>query len=131
MTNKKSHSASIADFFSREYTNLKGFVKKSLNERYYRVSAEDIIQDVALNIFSMLDFDNYVENAGAYVYRAIKNRIIDYQRKSIKDVSLEQHEADKEENHLLKDMVEESPEKIIDDEKFYEVFYEALGKLSP
>ena len=45
------------------------------------MNAEDIIQEVALNMFLRVDFDSEVENGIGYVFRAIRNKVIDLYRK--------------------------------------------------
>jgi len=61
MTKDHKHTR-VLSFMLSEYRQMISYVKKYLNEKYYNISAEDIIQDVALNIFSKLDFDEKVEN---------------------------------------------------------------------
>ncbi len=43
--------------------------------------AEDIVQDVFFNLLRTANADEVIEDAGAWLYRAAKNRIIDWQRK--------------------------------------------------
>ena len=43
--------------------------------------AEDIVQDVFYNLLRTANADEIIEDAGAWLYRAAKNRIIDWQRK--------------------------------------------------
>lgn len=87
MDNQKT----IRDIFTNEYHKLKAYVNKFINE-YGAMEADDIIQDVALNLFSKPDFDTTVENAAAFVYRSLKNRIIDNYRKGRKTDSIDRSE---------------------------------------
>ena len=90
----------LKSFISSEYRNLVSFVRKYFNERYYDVTAEDIVQDVAANLFSKLDFDEHLENVAGYVYRSIRNRITDFQRKAKKEIPFEKFTNDNGEEYF-------------------------------
>jgi len=66
-------------FFREEYSKLKNYIRGYISDKP-DWDAEDIIQDVALNLFSRVDFETSVENLTGYIYRAIRNKIIDLQR---------------------------------------------------
>jgi len=68
-----------AGFFRKEYSKLKNYIRSYIRDKS-DYDAEDIIQDVALNLFSRVDFETPVENLAGYIYRAIWNKIIDLQR---------------------------------------------------
>jgi RNA polymerase sigma factor (sigma-70 family) len=70
----------VAVFFQKERPKLINFVRKRLDDTEDR-DAEDVVQDVMLSIVNNLSFLAPVENMAAYVYRAIKNRIVDHYRK--------------------------------------------------
>ncbi|MFC2152048.1 RNA polymerase sigma factor [Bacteroidota bacterium] len=120
-------------FISSEYRNLVLFVKKYLNENYYNVNAEDVVQDVAVNLFSKLDFDEHLENIAGYVYRSIKNKITDFQRKSKKEIPFEKFTNEEGEEKYSENIVDiiDSEERGIDDDKFYDSIYVALDQLNP
>jgi len=119
-------------FFSNEYKNLIGYVKKYLNERYYNVSAEDIIQDVALNIFNKVDFDSQVENIAGYFYRSLRNRISDIQHKKKRELFANDI-SDYNETNLFEILLANGNDnpKAIDDNGFYKKLYTALRELNP
>ena len=50
--------------------------------------AEDIVQDVMLSIFDKADVTIPIENLAAYVYRSLRNKVIDVFRKKKDVVSL-------------------------------------------
>ncbi|WP_394974102.1 RNA polymerase sigma factor [uncultured Croceitalea sp.] len=75
MGSKKSNTQ-LNDFFREEYNSLKGYVRSKI-EHTSESDAEDIIQDVALRIFSRPIDALPIHNVGGFVYNAIKNRIID------------------------------------------------------
>jgi RNA polymerase sigma factor (sigma-70 family) len=77
-----------ADFFREEHGRLVGYVRRWLDEAAGE-EAEDIVQDVALNIFDRGDITAPIRDLSAYVYRALKNRIVDYLRQKKSSVSLD------------------------------------------
>jgi RNA polymerase sigma factor (sigma-70 family) len=70
----------VAVFFQKERPKLINFVRKRLSDTEDR-DAEDVVQDVMLNIMNNPDPLATIENVAAYVYRSIKNRIVDHYRK--------------------------------------------------
>lgn len=132
MNIEKEHKG-LRAFISSEYKSLVFYVRKYLNEKYYNVSAEDIVQDVAVNLFSKLDFDEKLENIAGYVYRSIRNKITDFQRKKKKEVPFQKFTNDEGEEYFS-EHIEEIQETVfneINDENFYPALNEALNKLSP
>ena len=69
----------LKTFFNEEYHLLKAYVNSRINDAADR-DAEDIIQDVALKIFSRTDNLSPINNVAAFVYNSIKNKIIDIMR---------------------------------------------------
>ncbi len=69
----------LKDFFGEEYRSLKIYVNSRIQDTANR-SAEDIIQDVALKLFSGADRYAPINNVAGFVYRSIKNKIIDIMR---------------------------------------------------
>lgn len=132
MKGEKENSG-LKAFISSEYRNLVSYVKRYLNERYSNISAEDVVQDVALNLFSKLDFDEHLENVAGYVYRSIKNKITDFQRKNKKEILFEKFTNEEGEETYSRQIpeVEESLDLEIDDTRFYDHLNNALSQLSP
>ena len=123
---------SLDQFFRREYQKLVNFVRKNLDERYYEASPEDIVQDVALGLIDKLDLDTQIGNLTGYIYRSIKNKIIDYQKKKQRNVSIERFTDRKNENYLLNTLTDET----LAEEKEYldiapEVLQQAIAQLRP
>ncbi|KQC30424.1 RNA polymerase sigma factor [Flagellimonas eckloniae] len=79
MVSNKENYNNLSDFFDEEYHSLKGYVQSKINNTTER-DAEDIVQDVALRIFSRPQDAIPITNIGGFVYSAIKNRIIDIMR---------------------------------------------------
>lgn len=74
----------VTDFFRTEYKKLVRFVRYLIDDAAER-DAEDIVQDVMLNIFDQADFTRPIENLSAYIYQSLRNRVIDILRRK-KDV---------------------------------------------
>lgn len=75
-----SEKLRIAEFFRTEYHRLLGFVRRRIDEIAAQ-DAEDVVHDVAVQLFDRADITVPIEHLSAYVYRALQNRIIDYFRK--------------------------------------------------
>ncbi|ASV29993.1 RNA polymerase sigma factor [Maribacter cobaltidurans] len=79
MVSRKQQNNNLTDFFEEEYSSLKGYVRSKITHTA-ESDAEDIIQDVALRIFSRPLDALPIQNIGGFVYNAIRNRIIDVMR---------------------------------------------------
>ncbi|MBN2040482.1 MAG: RNA polymerase sigma factor [Spirochaetes bacterium] len=90
---KEKLKQKAADFFSTEHKKLIWYVRGLIDDTSERDS-EDIVQDVFLNIFDIADVSAPIENLAAYVYRSIRNRVIDILKKKKKEtVSLDEIEC--------------------------------------
>lgn len=79
MSSESENKKKLNDFFGREYQSLKRYVHSRLKSSVNR-DAEDIIQDVALKLFAGADRYSPINNVAAFVYFAIRNKIIDVMR---------------------------------------------------
>ncbi|MCK0161026.1 RNA polymerase sigma factor [Allomuricauda sp. F6463D] len=79
MAAKTDNHNNLTDFFNEEYGSLRSYVQSKIRDTSER-DAEDIVQDVALRVFSRPDDAIPVTNVGGFVYNAIRNRIIDIMR---------------------------------------------------
>ncbi|MBN2544762.1 MAG: sigma-70 family RNA polymerase sigma factor [Spirochaetes bacterium] len=87
MTKEKKNS--ISEFFRKEYNNLKNYVNRQIN-KYDYMDSEDIIQDVMYNIFNRADFTIPLDKLAGYIYKSLKNRIIDlFRKKKVRQLSLD------------------------------------------
>jgi len=78
----------FAVFFSEQYRKL----VRTFRARYADLSemeVEDIVSDLMTDLFNRADIAEQVENIGAYLYRSIQNRAIDYLRRRKRTVSLD------------------------------------------
>nr|WP_299341847.1 RNA polymerase sigma factor [Allomuricauda sp.] len=79
VSNKESNYNKLTSFFSEEYQSLQGYVRSRIEDSTER-EAEDIVQDVALRIFSRPNDAAQINNVAGFVYNAVRNRIIDLMR---------------------------------------------------
>ena len=79
---------SIADFFGEERSRLVSYVRNLIRDSAAR-DGEDIVQDVMLTIFDRADITAPIENLAAYVYRSLRNRVVDAYRRKRDTVSLD------------------------------------------
>ncbi|GMN10262.1 RNA polymerase sigma factor [Croceitalea sp. MTPC9] len=77
VSRKENNNLNI--FFKEEYNSLKGYVRSKI-EHTSESDADDIIQDVALRIFSRPKDALPITNIAGFVYSAIRNKIIDVMR---------------------------------------------------
>jgi RNA polymerase sigma factor (sigma-70 family) len=129
MENQKK---SVDRFFRNEYKKLVRFVRMNLDDRYYDASPEDIVQDVVLSLVSRLDPNVQIGNLTGYIYRSLKNRIIDNRKKKQRMVSMENFRDRKNENYLLDNVADET----LTDEPDYknlepELLHQAIAQLRP
>ncbi|MEL6973983.1 MAG: RNA polymerase sigma factor [Bacteroidota bacterium] len=76
---KRNNYNSLTTFFDQEYGSLKRYVQSRISDSSDR-DAEDIVQDVALRVFSRASNDTPIQNVAGFVYHSIRNRIIDLMR---------------------------------------------------
>ncbi|KPM32011.1 RNA polymerase sigma-54 factor RpoN [Croceitalea dokdonensis DOKDO 023] len=74
-----TNNPSIKEFFTDEYSALKNYVRSRIDETV-DAEAEDIIQDVAVRLFSRPLDAVPINNIPGFVYSALKNRVIDVMR---------------------------------------------------
>lgn len=109
----------VADFFRTEQTKLVSYVRSRIDDTADR-EAEDIVQDVMLNIFDKADISIPIENLAAYIYQSLRNRIVDLFRKRKEVDSLEK--AVQDSGH--------DPEEIFENKQLQDMVFEALDFLN-
>jgi len=132
MNSYSEQQKSVSGFFAREYDNLVSFVRKNW-QAVNEAEAEDIVQDVALNLFTKVDFNTPVENLFAYVYRSLKNKIIDLSRKKRED-RLDDFEDDETgENLILRRIIDDidDPEEKVEQERMLKLMFDTIEDLRP
>ncbi|MBC8487756.1 MAG: hypothetical protein H8D45_17135 [Bacteroidetes bacterium] len=121
MNSHSEQQKRLSGFLVQEYSNLVSYVRRNWQGETY---AEDIVQDVALNLFTKVDFNTPIENLMAYMYRSLKNKIIDLRRKK-REARLDDYEDAKNgENLLLGKMLDEpsEPEDEYGQEKNFKIW---------
>ena len=111
--------AKLSEFFRTEYNRLVRFVRRRIDDAADR-DAEDIVQDVMLNLFDNLDFAAPIENLSAYIYQSLRNRITDMFRK-------------RKETMLFREIVQlsaDDTEKVIERRELKHKIYDAIDALS-
>jgi RNA polymerase sigma factor (sigma-70 family) len=121
-----------AGFFEAEHGRLVGYVRRWL-DGFSEEEAEDVVQDVALNVFDRADVTAPIRDLSAYVYRALKNRVIDLLRRRKATLSLDQP-AGGEDSPALADLVRDetgAPEADFERKELAGRLWEALEALAP
>lgn len=93
----------LTEFFRRESRRLASFVRGKLQDSA-KFEAEDLVQDVFAALFERSDPLAEVENLSAYVWRSLRNRVIDTLRRRRDTLSLDQP-IDGEDGLTLADMI--------------------------
>lgn len=122
----------VAKFLEEEHGRLVGYVRRWVDD-IAGEDAEDIVQDVTLGLFERADITAPIRNLSAYVYRSLKNRIVDYLRRRKASVSLDQPLLP-DESLTLADVIEDqaaAPDVQVERRELYGRLYEALGALKP
>jgi RNA polymerase sigma factor (sigma-70 family) len=110
----------IAGFVATEWSRLVGFVRAWIADSADR-DAEDVVQDVVENLFEKADVTAPIADLSAYLYRSLRNRIVDLYRRpkrsaelpeDLSDLRFEASETmDREEaREALFDAIEELPD---------------------
>ncbi len=94
MSNRES-GGNLAEFFRNEREKLVRFVRSLIEDAADR-DGEDIVQDVMLNVFNAADINAPIANLSAYIYRSLRNRIIDILDQRKGEVSLDRASGDDE-----------------------------------
>lgn len=122
----------VSGFLAQEYGNLVSYVKRNW-QIADEADAEDIVQDVALNLFTKVDFNAPIENLFAYVYRSLKNKIIDLTRKRREDRLDDYEDKESGENLLLRQWVDDNKdlEETEEQEHMLQLMLETIYDLRP
>ena len=94
MTSDTENYNNLITFFNEEYHSLKAYARSRIADTADR-NAEDIVQDVALNIFSRTDSALPIDNIAGFVYNSLRNKIIDLLRTKKNRLSFENEMEDR------------------------------------
>jgi RNA polymerase sigma factor (sigma-70 family) len=133
MKPEDGHNHPLVIFLKKENRKLIGYINSYLDDRLAGIEAEDVLQEVALNLYSKADISGQVGNIAAYIYRAVRNKIIDLYRKKRYTVSMENFNNHNDENWLLNaaKIVEDEEPLIYDNEILQQKLLQAIEKLNP
>ncbi len=110
----------IAGFIATEWTRLVGYVRAWIADTADR-DAEDVVQDVIERLFEKADVTEPVADLSAYLYRSLRNKVIDLYRKPKRAAELPED---------LSDVRFEASE-AMDREEAREALFEAIDELPP
>jgi RNA polymerase sigma-70 factor (ECF subfamily) len=88
MPEDEMKDSDFRSFFEDERHRLINYVRSMLSGRA-DMDAEDLVHDVLVRLLEKADSTTPVENVAAYVYRSLRNRVIDRARTSRPTVSLD------------------------------------------
>jgi RNA polymerase sigma factor (sigma-70 family) len=77
-----------SEFFRNNYRSMVGYVRNLIDDKA-ETAGEDIVQDVMASIYDKTDITRPIQNFTAYVYSALRNRIVDIMRARKKNISLD------------------------------------------
>ena len=83
----------IAGFIATEWTRLVGYVRAWIADSADR-DAEDVVQDVIANLFEKADVTAPIADLSAYLYRSLRNKVIDLYRKPKRTAELPEELSD-------------------------------------
>jgi RNA polymerase sigma factor (sigma-70 family) len=76
----ETHNHRLSRFLAQEWRRLVGAVRSWLADTA-EMDAEDVVQDVALRLLASAGPGEAVRDLSAYVYRALRNRVVDLYRR--------------------------------------------------
>lgn len=126
----KDEKGKLFNFFSYESKKINNYVRRkipSIND----MDAEDIVADVMLNLLNKPDIMGHVENLAAYVYRSLHYKIIDYQRRSNRTISL-QSSLDANTEDLLIEILADNAASVsneVERKEFFKKLSQAISSL--
>jgi RNA polymerase sigma factor (sigma-70 family) len=110
----------IAGFVATEWNRLVGYVRAWIADTADR-DAEDVVQDVIERLFERADVTEPVADLSAYLYRSLRNKVIDLYRKPKRSAELPED---------LSDIRFEASGEM-DREEAREALFEAIDDLPP
>ncbi len=120
----------FGSFIKSERQRFIRYVRSLLRETA-DMDAEDVVHDVLVKILEKADSTPPLENLGAYVYRSLKNRVIDYMRTRKSNLSLD-GDRDAESAKLIDLLYDLKPNamEVLQTEEGKKELFEALEALS-
>jgi RNA polymerase sigma factor (sigma-70 family) len=122
----------IAEFFRKERRGLLDHVRRLFTDTAER-DGEDIVQDVMVSLFSAADISAPIEDLSAYIYRSLRNRVVDVFRRRKKTLSLDSPMGEQEELTAL-DLLSDARydvESELERREFRRALSAAMERLNP
>lgn len=120
----------MLSFVKSERQRFVHYVRSLLRETA-DMDAEDVVQDVLLRMLERADTSDTLENMAAYIYRSLRNRVIDYRRTQRPKLSLDYGSSENGERliDLLQDQKPNTLE-LLQTQQGKQELFEALECLS-
>ncbi len=119
----------LEKFVENEYQKALNYVKKEYSSKN-SYDAEDILQEAILTTWKIIRKGNIIDNIGAYIYRSIKNKIIDIHRKKETNMELRIEGLDEKSYLYYSDKVfQKDLLESIEKKDFKKIFKKSLKEL--
>lgn len=121
------HRKQVSEFVAKEHQKLVAFVRSRLQDSSER-DGEDIVQDVMINLFDRADVTAPIDNLSAYIYRCLRNRVIDILRSRKRTLSLDA-ELEKGAKSTLADLLHDVRYSTVSDLEQQEIRHEMYAAI--
>ena len=124
----ESNKSRISELVAGSYRRLVSFVQHKIQDSADR-SGEDIVQDVVLNLLNKADVIAPVENLSAYMFKALRNRIIDELRKPKRKIESLDRQTKADSGLKLADLIRDlkaDPSEALEKEEQLNRIYNAM-----
>jgi RNA polymerase sigma factor (sigma-70 family) len=119
----------FTEFFKRDYIKLLKYVHRLIDDTADR-DAEDIIQDVMLNLFDKSDLTIPIDNLSAYIYKSLKNRVVDlFRKKELKVINSDSIDTENLSLDYIFDKIDKNPSTKLEKQELYDVLYRSIDSL--
>ena len=121
----------LIEIIAKEKNKFLHYIRRRIKD-ISDVDAEDIVADVVFNVYNKIDIQHHIENLLAYMYRSLKNRMIDYLRQPLRPMSLQQKDGIT--GMTLLDIIADPTADIetkVQREQIRDQLYQALMELGP
>jgi RNA polymerase sigma factor (sigma-70 family) len=130
---RERNYGAIASFYRKNYRILVRYVQSLIADNAAR-DGEDIVQDVVFNMLDRADIIAPIANLSAYIYRSLRNRVIDELRRPIDEsVSLETDPFPDSGMSLVDILIDtnDNPTEAMEKAEIHERMYQAIDSLPP
>jgi len=124
-------NSTVSEFWENNYRKMVDFVRAKLNDASH-MDGEDIVQDVVLKLLEKPDLTRPVNDLTGYIFRALRNRIVDeYRKPRFKTSSLDKENLNNLSLHDIIPDISYEPEGSYAREQIRNQVYEAIDSLPP